>query len=106
MTAQTEKERERESEEGRARERERGWRPRSQETSVWDCFSHTKKLPTDLNVCLLVRWHLPEAERRDVAPHAKGLGDASARVAGINQVGGEGEQPARERRGEEGSDSK
>lgn len=89
MTAQTEKE----------RERERGWSSRSQETSVWDCFSHTKKLPTDFNVCLLVRWHLPEAERRDVAPHAKGLGDASARVAGINQVGGEGEQPARGRSG-------
>lgn len=50
--------------------------------------------PTDLNVCLLVGWHLSEAEWRDVAPHAKSLGDASTRVAGIYQVRREGEQPA------------
>ena len=54
----------------------------------------TCRVPTDLNVCLLVRWHLSEAERRDVAPHAKGLGKAPTRVAGIYQVSGEGEQPA------------
>ena len=54
----------------------------------------TCRVPTDLNVCFLVRWHLSEAERRDIAPHAKGLGKAPTRVAGIYQVSGEGEQPA------------
>lgn len=57
----------------------------------------TCRVPTDLHVCLLVSWHLSEAERRDVAPQAKSLGDASPRVAGIDQVGGEGEQPAQKR---------
>lgn len=51
--------------------------------------------PTDLDVCLLVGRHLSEGERRDVAPHAKSLGDSPTRVAGVHQVCREGEQPAR-----------
>lgn len=54
----------------------------------------TCSVPTDLNVCFLVSWHLFEAERRDVTPHAKSPGNASTRVAGIYQVCREGEQPA------------
>lgn len=48
---------------------------------------------TDLDVGLLVGWHLSEAERRHVAPQAEGLGDASAGVAGVDQVCREREQP-------------
>lgn len=58
----------------------------------------THGVPTNLNVCLLVSLHLSEAERRDVAPHSKGLGNASTCVAGIDQVCREGEQPARKQR--------
>lgn len=58
----------------------------------------TRRVPTDLNVRLLVSWHLSEAERRHVAPHSKGLGNASTCVAGIDQVCREGEQPARKQR--------
>ncbi len=54
----------------------------------------TCRVPTDLNVCFLVSWHLSEAERRNVAPHAKSLGNASTSVAGIYQVCRVGEQPA------------
>lgn len=52
--------------------------------------------PTDLNVCLLVGWHLPEGERGHVAPHAEGLGQTSAGVAGVDQVCRKGEQPVEE----------
>lgn len=55
----------------------------------------TCRAPTDLNVCLLVSWHFSEAERRDIAPHAESLGNASTRVAGIYQVCRVGQQPAR-----------
>lgn len=68
---------------------------RSQETSVGGSDAAACWAPTDLYVCLLVGRHLPEAERRDVAPHAEGLGNASPCVAGVYQVCGEGEQPAR-----------
>lgn len=54
----------------------------------------TCRVLTDLNGCFLVSWHLSEAERWDVAPHAKSLGDASTRVTGIYQVCRVGEQPA------------
>ncbi len=54
-------------------------------------------VPTDLNVGFLVSWHLSEAERRDVAPQAKSLGNAPTRVAGIYQVCREGEQPAQKK---------
>lgn len=85
-----------------ATRREKQWRrSRSLELGAKEHLLRTDTAtcgaPTNLNVCLLVSWHLSEAERRDVAPHAKRPGDASARVAGIYQVCREGKQPAQKR---------
>lgn len=52
------------------------------------------RVKADLNVCLFVSWHLPEAEWRDIAPHAKSFGNASTSVTGIYQVCRKREQPA------------
>lgn len=74
-----------------------GWSSGVREHLSLEIDAPTCSVPTDLNVSLLVSSHLSEAERRDVTPHAKSLGDASPRVTGIYQVCWEGEQPAQKK---------
>lgn len=55
---------------------------------------HSIPIHTDFNVGILISRDLSEAERRHVAPHSEGFGNAPSCVADIHQVSGEGQQSA------------